>query len=252
MMDNFRELAEGQLQCAVCNEVFVEAVSINCGHTFCSYCIGQWKKKKNNCPVCRADISQQTEVKVLDEYVDKVYDQFVSDAGKHQRTQLKEEREKAKTEAVAKAQQRTVERRERAQARRNNGLELVNIVLNRAGRSRNVGPGRGDDEESSLDSDVTLELHLSDGQSNFDTDDSRDPSPDRVNLQSLLYDDDHINSDTDSSDDSFRASNSDNNDSDTDSIPCPDTETDQSDSSSDSSRSNTSSSDSSSDSDSDF
>ena len=44
-MDNFRELAETQLQCAVCNELFVEAVSINCGHTFCNFCIGQWRKK---------------------------------------------------------------------------------------------------------------------------------------------------------------------------------------------------------------
>jgi len=57
MMDNFRELAETQLQCAVCSELFVEATSINCGHTFCHYCIHEWKKKKSNCPVCRTDIA---------------------------------------------------------------------------------------------------------------------------------------------------------------------------------------------------
>ena len=34
MMDNFRELAETHLQCVVCSELFVDAVSINCGHTF--------------------------------------------------------------------------------------------------------------------------------------------------------------------------------------------------------------------------
>ena len=33
MMDNFRELAETHLQCVVCSELFVDAVSINCGHT---------------------------------------------------------------------------------------------------------------------------------------------------------------------------------------------------------------------------
>lgn len=162
MMDNFRELAESQLQCAVCNELFVESVSINCGHTFCSFCIGQWKKKKNNCPVCRADITQQADVKVLDEYVDKVYEQFVGEGGKQQRKVLKEEREKAKKDALAKAQQRSAQRRERAEARINHGreqvnrgLELVNIVLNRPGAPR-------DDDDSSLDSDATLELHLSD------------------------------------------------------------------------------------------
>ena len=45
MLDNFRELAETQLQCAVCSEVLVEATSVNCGHTFCHYCINEWKKK---------------------------------------------------------------------------------------------------------------------------------------------------------------------------------------------------------------
>ena len=29
MMDNFRELAETQLQCAVCSEVLVEATSVS-------------------------------------------------------------------------------------------------------------------------------------------------------------------------------------------------------------------------------
>jgi len=246
MMDNFRELAETQLQCAVCNELFVEAVSINCGHTFCNFCIGQWKKKKNNCPVCRTDITQQTDVKVLDDYVDKVYDQFVSEAGRQQRNSLKEDRKKAKRDEANKAQQRVMQRRERAQARRNNGLELVNIVLNRAGRGR-------DEDESSLDSDVTLELHLSDGQEFNDTDtESRSNSPDRLNLSSL-YVDEALNSDTDSSDDSFRAGGSGrNNDSDSDDTnSLPDTNSDRSESSSDSSssRSNSSSTDSSSDSD---
>ena len=64
MMDNFRELAETQLQCAVCSEVFVEATAVNCGHTFCHFCIHEWKKKKSNCPVCRTDIKQIVAVKV--------------------------------------------------------------------------------------------------------------------------------------------------------------------------------------------
>ena len=68
MLDNFRELAETQLQCAVCSELFVEAVSVNCGHTFCHYCIYQWKKKKANCPVCRADIKQIAPCKVSEWY----------------------------------------------------------------------------------------------------------------------------------------------------------------------------------------
>jgi E3 ubiquitin-protein ligase RNF8 len=59
-----RELAETQLQCAVCSELFVEAVSVNCGHTFCTHCIAEWRKKKNNCPVCRTDIRASAPCKV--------------------------------------------------------------------------------------------------------------------------------------------------------------------------------------------
>merc|ERR1712096_552188 len=153
MMDNFRELAETQLQCAVCSELFVEATAINCGHTFCNYCIGEWKKKKANCPVCRTDIKQMVQCKVLDEYTDKLYDQFVGEGGKLQRKTLKEERSISKKDAEAATAVRAQGRRERA--RLANDLELVNLVLNR-GR-------RNEDDDSSLDSDATLELHLSDG-----------------------------------------------------------------------------------------
>merc|ERR1719228_262340 len=156
MMDNFKELAETQLQCAVCSELFVEATSINCGHTFCNYCISEWKKKKANCPVCRTDIKQMVQCKILDEYVDKVYDQFVGEGGKIQRQTLKEERSKIKKENEAANAARAQERRDRRQARRNDDLEMVNIVLNSRAR-------RNDDDDSSLDSDATLELHLSDG-----------------------------------------------------------------------------------------
>jgi len=240
MMDNFRELAETQLQCAVCSELFVEATAINCGHTFCNYCISEWKKKKANCPVCRTDIKQSVQCKVLDEYADKLYDQFVSEGGKVQRNALKEERSKIKKEAEAANAARAQERRERAQARRTNDLEMVNIVLNRARRN--------DDDDSSLDSDATLELHLSDGggqlsEPDFDTDSSLsvaydDPSSDlniSTNNISEIFNNSRFDSDTDSSDEEFRGTH------DTDSV-------------SDSSESDStpSSSDTSSDSDSDF
>ena len=38
---------------------------MNCGHTFCHYCITQWRKKKANCPVCRTDITQIVQCKVI-------------------------------------------------------------------------------------------------------------------------------------------------------------------------------------------
>merc|ERR1719348_2178680 len=118
MMDNFRELAETQLQCAVCSEVFVEATSINCGHTFCHYCIHQWKKKKSNCPVCRTDIKQIVQCKVVDEYTDKMYEQFVGEGGRVARQSLKEERLKIRKDEEREKEARNQERRARAERRR--------------------------------------------------------------------------------------------------------------------------------------
>ena len=40
-------------------------------------------------------------MKVLDEYTDKLYDQFVGEGGKQARLLLREEREKVKVEAEA-------------------------------------------------------------------------------------------------------------------------------------------------------
>jgi len=226
MMDNFRELAETQLQCAVCSELFVEATSINCGHTFCHYCIHEWKKKKSNCPVCRTDIKQMAQCKVLDEYTDKVYEQFVSEGGKLARASLKEERNKIKLEAEAAANQRTEARRVRAERRNgdNPGLEMVDIVLQEIDRVR-----RDLDEEESLDSDATLELHLSDGDINTDTESDSEVEVHTVqhNWSRGMFQDD---SDTDSDDDDFRAVDTPDTDSLSDS-----TDSDTSQSSSDSS-----------------
>jgi len=137
MMDNFRELAENQLMCVVCSEVFVDAVSVNCGHTFCDHCITEWRKKKNNCPVCRANIKSINPVKVLDEYSDKVYEQFVSEGGKQTRSLLKEERKKES---------------EKNKHKMRRGLDVLDI---------------DDDSGNSIDSDETLEIRYN---SDFDTD----------------------------------------------------------------------------------
>merc|ERR1712029_974658 len=247
MLDNFRELAETQLQCAVCSEVFVEATSINCGHTFCHYCIYEWKKKKSNCPVCRTDIKQIVQCKVLDAYADHMYEQFVSEGGKLARASLKEERMKIKKDAEEAAAARSQERRARAERRRvdreasddeddnhDGPLEMVNLVMNRINRSRRIL----DDAEESVDSDATLELHLSDGDLPSDTDSEVDIVQ-RIGRRHRIILRDSDNSDifdTDSDDDDFRArdQNRDNDDNDTDSLT-DSTESNSSQSSSDSS-----------------
>merc|ERR1712142_1369799 len=86
------ELVKTQFTCSICYEVMVEPSSIDCGHTFCAYCITKWMKKKASCPLCRTDIKQNTQCKLLEEYLDKIYNQFADEKEKLQRQKFKFER----------------------------------------------------------------------------------------------------------------------------------------------------------------
>ncbi|XP_061742794.1 E3 ubiquitin-protein ligase rnf8 isoform X2 [Nerophis ophidion] len=66
------EVLENELQCIICSELFVEAVILNCAHSFCSHCIKQWCKKKNECPICRQAIKSQTRCLALDNCIDSM------------------------------------------------------------------------------------------------------------------------------------------------------------------------------------
>ncbi|XP_030031241.1 E3 ubiquitin-protein ligase RNF8 isoform X3 [Manduca sexta] len=71
-LTEFGELMESELQCSICAELFVEAVTLNCSHTFCKYCISRWKSKKKDCPICRSPILTECRSLVLDSFIDKM------------------------------------------------------------------------------------------------------------------------------------------------------------------------------------
>jgi len=45
-----------ELICAICQQLFVEACTIECGHSFCRMCIENWLKSKLSCPICRQPV----------------------------------------------------------------------------------------------------------------------------------------------------------------------------------------------------
>jgi len=47
-----------ELICAICQELFVEASTVECGHSFCRMCIENWLKTKLSCPICRHPINK--------------------------------------------------------------------------------------------------------------------------------------------------------------------------------------------------
>ncbi|MEE6523337.1 hypothetical protein FKM82_022188, partial [Ascaphus truei] len=72
VLNHMNDVLDNELQCIICSEHFIEAVTLNCAHSFCSYCIQAWKKRKEECPICRQEIRSQTRSLVLDNCIDSM------------------------------------------------------------------------------------------------------------------------------------------------------------------------------------
>ncbi|PSN44106.1 hypothetical protein C0J52_07663 [Blattella germanica] len=92
VLQNFGDLMETELQCSICNELFVTATTLNCTHTFCKFCILEWKKKKKDCPVCRTKISSENRSIVLDNFIDRMVSNL-SEELRNRRQEIVEERQ---------------------------------------------------------------------------------------------------------------------------------------------------------------
>ncbi|XP_029352299.1 E3 ubiquitin-protein ligase rnf8 isoform X2 [Echeneis naucrates] len=88
------EVLENELQCIICSELFIEAVILNCAHSFCCDCIKQWRKKKNECPICRQPIQSQTRCLALDNCINSMVDNLSLDMKTRRQTLITERKEK--------------------------------------------------------------------------------------------------------------------------------------------------------------
>ncbi|KAM4600535.1 E3 ubiquitin-protein ligase rnf8 isoform 2-T2 [Polymixia lowei] len=73
------EVLENELQCIICSELFIETVILNCAHSFCMYCIREWRKRKDECPICRQVIQSQTRCLALDNCIDSMVENLSLD-----------------------------------------------------------------------------------------------------------------------------------------------------------------------------
>ncbi|XP_012682098.1 E3 ubiquitin-protein ligase rnf8 isoform X2 [Clupea harengus] len=73
------EVLESELQCIICSELFIEAVTLNCAHSFCLHCIRAWRQRKDECPICRQAISSEARSLVLDNCIDRMVEQLSAD-----------------------------------------------------------------------------------------------------------------------------------------------------------------------------
>ncbi|KGL76822.1 E3 ubiquitin-protein ligase RNF8 [Tinamus guttatus] len=88
------DVLENELQCTICSEHFIEAVTLNCAHSFCSYCINEWTKRKVECPICRQEIKSKTRSLVLDNCIDRMVEKLDVEMKDRRLALIRERKEK--------------------------------------------------------------------------------------------------------------------------------------------------------------
>ncbi|XP_017311898.1 E3 ubiquitin-protein ligase rnf8 isoform X2 [Ictalurus punctatus] len=72
VVSQMTEVLENELQCIICSELFIEAVTLSCAHSFCQHCIADWRRRRDECPICRQPIVSQARSLVLDNCIDRM------------------------------------------------------------------------------------------------------------------------------------------------------------------------------------
>lgn len=99
VLNHMNDVLDNELQCIICSEHFIEAVTLNCAHSFCSFCIQSWRKRKEECPICRQEIKSQTRSLVLDNCINRMVDKL-SPEMRDRRMALLLERKDLASEAI--------------------------------------------------------------------------------------------------------------------------------------------------------
>ncbi|NXA76881.1 RNF8 ligase, partial [Thryothorus ludovicianus] len=94
VLNQMNDVLENELQCTICSEHFIEAVTLNCAHSFCSYCINQWTKRKVECPICRQEIKSKTRSLVLDNCINRMVEKLDVEMKEHRLSLIRERKEK--------------------------------------------------------------------------------------------------------------------------------------------------------------
>ncbi|XP_051471792.1 E3 ubiquitin-protein ligase RNF8 isoform X2 [Apus apus] len=100
VLNQMNDVLENELQCTICSEHFIEAVTLNCAHSFCSYCINEWTKRKVECPICRQEIKSKTRSLVLDNCIDRMVEKLDMETKRHRLTLIRERKGERETECV--------------------------------------------------------------------------------------------------------------------------------------------------------
>ncbi|XP_046439818.1 E3 ubiquitin-protein ligase rnf8-B-like [Daphnia pulex] len=90
---------EIELRCGICSELMVSATTLNCMHTFCQYCVTQWKNFEKNrapivgCPVCRESITSERRNFSMDNIIGIIVDGYSEDEKNNRKELMKQHQE---------------------------------------------------------------------------------------------------------------------------------------------------------------
>ena len=56
-----QEMLDSDLNCAICRDLYINPLILNCSHSFCKFCVFQWLSKQSKCPTCRVTVTFQAE-----------------------------------------------------------------------------------------------------------------------------------------------------------------------------------------------
>ncbi|XP_078503500.1 E3 ubiquitin-protein ligase RNF8 isoform X1 [Lissotriton helveticus] len=93
VLNQMNNVLDNELQCIICSEHFIEAVTLNCAHSFCSYCIKEWIKRKVECPICRQEILTQTRSLVLDNCIERMVENLSHEMKQHRLALIKQRKD---------------------------------------------------------------------------------------------------------------------------------------------------------------
>lgn len=90
-----------ELQCSICQDVFVMAHALDCGHTFCGDCLFEWLQRKRVCPVCREPVLRPPiHIRSLDSIIHKSIEPKMGNGEKLARQSRKETFESNKSKIL--------------------------------------------------------------------------------------------------------------------------------------------------------
>ena len=97
-----------EFTCSICCELFVRPHTLPCSHSFCQSCIAEWMEWKNECPICRKEVtSQPVYCLALENAVDR-YAETLSSELKLARQRRKEDCHALTTPTTPKARESVV------------------------------------------------------------------------------------------------------------------------------------------------